>query len=48
VEDAIAEIVRCSGTQFDPVVVAALVRAAEAKRLVPIPRTGSYPVIKSA
>jgi response regulator RpfG family c-di-GMP phosphodiesterase len=48
VEDAIAEIVRCSGTQFDPVVVAALVRAAEAKRLVPIPRTGSYKVIQSA
>ena len=48
VDDAIAEIVRCSGTQFDPVVVAALVRAAEAKRLVPIPRTGSYKVIQSA
>jgi response regulator RpfG family c-di-GMP phosphodiesterase len=48
VDDAIAEIVRCSGSQFDPAVVAALVRAAEAKRLVPIPRTGSYRVIQSA
>jgi putative two-component system response regulator len=48
VDDAIAEIVRCSGTQFDPEVVAALVRAAECKRLIPIPRTGSYKVIQTA
>jgi putative two-component system response regulator len=47
VDDAIAEIVRCSGKQFDPEVVAALVRAAESKRLIPIPRTGAYRVIQT-
>lgn len=38
-EDAVREIVRCSGSQFDPTVVAALVRAAESGRLKPMPRT---------
>jgi response regulator RpfG family c-di-GMP phosphodiesterase len=45
VEAATAEIVRCSGSQFDPDVVAALVRAVQCKRLSVVPRTGSYPVI---
>ena len=39
VSDAVREIVRCSGTQFDPSVVAALVRAAERGRLTPVGRT---------
>src|SRR6478672_572188 len=38
VDDAIAEIVRCSGSQFDPAVVAALVRAAESGALKPVGR----------
>lgn len=33
-QDALAEIVRCSGTQFDPDVVEAVLRAADAGRLV--------------
>jgi HD-GYP domain-containing protein (c-di-GMP phosphodiesterase class II) len=41
VEDAIQEIVRCSGTQFDPEVVAAVVRAAEAGRMTLMPRVAS-------
>jgi response regulator RpfG family c-di-GMP phosphodiesterase len=36
--DAVREIVRCSGSQFDPSVVAALVRAAEDGRLKPLAR----------
>ena len=39
VADAVREIVRCSGSQFDPTVVAALVRAAESGRLKPIGRS---------
>jgi len=42
VEDAIQEIVRCSGTQFDPEVVAAVVRAAEKGRMTLMPRVASY------
>jgi putative two-component system response regulator len=41
-EDAVAEIVRCSGSQFDPVVVDAVVRAANAGRLELVPRVGIY------
>jgi putative two-component system response regulator len=42
VEDAIQEIVRCSGSQFDPEVVEAVVRAAEAGRMTLLPRVASY------
>jgi HD-GYP domain-containing protein (c-di-GMP phosphodiesterase class II) len=37
-DEAIAEIVRCSGTQFDPRVVEAVVSAVEAGRFTLIPR----------
>jgi response regulator RpfG family c-di-GMP phosphodiesterase len=37
-DDAIAEIVRCSGTQFDPQVVEAVVSAVDAGRFTLIPR----------
>ena len=38
VDAAISDLVRCSGTQFDPDVIAALVRACEAGRLTPVRR----------
>jgi len=38
VEDAIKDLIRCSGTQFDPDVVVALVRASEAGRLTLVRR----------
>ena len=38
VEDAIRDLVRCSGTQFDPEVIAALVRASTAGRLTVVRR----------
>jgi putative two-component system response regulator len=38
VADALADIVRCAGTQFDPDVVGALVRAVEAGRLIVVRR----------
>jgi len=38
VGDAVREIVRCSGSQFDPTVVAALVRAVEGGKLHPMGR----------
>lgn len=43
-DHAIAEIVRCSGTQFDPDVVAAVLRAVDNGSFTLIPRTSSYPV----
>jgi putative two-component system response regulator len=39
VDDAVREIVRCSGTQFDPAVVAALVTSTESGRLRPMRTT---------
>ena len=37
VEDAVAELRRCSGTQFDPAVVATLVSVIEESRVVAAP-----------
>jgi putative two-component system response regulator len=48
VDDAIQEIVRCSGTQFDPEVVAAVVRAAEKGRMTLMPRVASHGVAQHA
>ncbi|MEP6620038.1 MAG: HD domain-containing phosphohydrolase [bacterium] len=42
VEAAVAEIVRCSGSQFDPDIVAAMVRAVDEGRLTLLPRVPSY------
>jgi putative two-component system response regulator len=42
VEAAMAELVRCSGTQFDPDVVQATVRAIKSERLQLVPRVPSY------
>lgn len=42
-ELAVAEIRRCSGTQFDPAVVDALVASAERGELQLLPRTGMHP-----
>ena len=39
---AMAELVRCSGAQFDPRVVTAMVSAVEAGRIVLVPRTPSF------
>jgi len=39
---SVAELVRCSGTQFDPKVVAAMVVAVEGGRLSLVPRVPSY------
>jgi response regulator RpfG family c-di-GMP phosphodiesterase len=41
-EAAIAEIVRCSGTQFDPQIVTAVVNAVESGRLALVPRVQSF------
>jgi putative two-component system response regulator len=43
-DDAIAEIVRCRGTQFDPDIVDAVVRAVENGSFTLIPRTSTQPV----
>jgi HD-GYP domain-containing protein (c-di-GMP phosphodiesterase class II) len=41
---AMDELRRCSGTQFDPSVVEALVGAAERGDLLLVPKTGTYQV----
>ena len=41
-EAAIAEIVRCRGTQFDPTIVEAVLRAVEGDRLKLVPRVPSF------
>jgi putative two-component system response regulator len=43
-EAAIAEIVRCSGSQFGPKIVTAVVNAVESGRLALVPRVQSYMV----
>ena len=42
IEASLAEIVRCSGTQFDPTIVAAMVRAVEQGRIMLVPRAPSF------
>ncbi|MDB4912989.1 MAG: response regulator receiver [Gemmatimonadetes bacterium] len=39
---ALAELVRCSGAQFDPKIVTAMVNAVESSRIVLVPRVPSY------
>ncbi len=41
-DEAVKEIQRCSGTQFDPDIVAALMSAVESGRLTLLPRAPSY------
>jgi len=41
---ALAEIRRCSGTQFDPVVVAAVMTATETGDLQLLSRTGTHAI----
>jgi putative two-component system response regulator len=41
-EAAVAELVRCSGTQFDPIIVAAMVAAADGGRIALVPRVTPY------
>jgi len=48
VDDAVNEIVRCAGTQFDPDVVAAVVRAAQGGKLDLVPRGVSFASAASA
>jgi len=43
-EMALAEIRRCTGTQFDPVVVAALIGATESGELQLLSRTGTHAI----
>jgi len=42
IEASIAELLRCSGSQFDPKVVAAMVGAVESGRITLVPRVPSY------
>jgi putative two-component system response regulator len=44
-QTALAEIRRCSGTQFDPKIVEALLTAADAGELQLVPRTSTYPAL---
>ena len=48
VAEAVREIVRCSGSQFDPAVVAALVRVVEGGRLTPVKRNVPPRAVRSA
>ena len=47
-EASVSELVRCSGTQFDPSVVAAMVAAADGGRIALVPRATSYVGVASA
>jgi response regulator RpfG family c-di-GMP phosphodiesterase len=42
IEAALAELVRCSGAQFDPTIVTAMVNAVEAGRIQLVPRVPSF------
>ncbi len=42
IESAVAEIVRCSGAQFDPIVVRAMIAAVDAGRIELVPRVPSF------
>jgi putative two-component system response regulator len=42
IEAALAELVRCSGSQFDPRIVTAMVNAVENGRITLVPRAPSY------
>jgi response regulator RpfG family c-di-GMP phosphodiesterase len=42
IEAAIAELVRCSGSQFDPTIVTAMVNAVDSGRITLVPRVPSY------
>jgi putative two-component system response regulator len=42
IEASVAELVRCSGTQFDPKIVTAMVGAVESGRITLVPRVPSY------
>ncbi len=43
IEAALAELVRCSGSQFDPTIVAAMVKGFESGRITLVPRAPNYP-----
>ena len=47
-EAAMAELVRCSGAQFDPRVVAAMISAVEGGRITLVPRTPSFSAARVA
>ena len=42
IEASVAELVRCSGTQFDPKIVTAMIGAVEGGRVSLVPRVPSY------
>ena len=45
IEAAVAELVRCSGAQFDPTIVTAMVSAVEGGRISLVPRTRSFAAV---
>ena len=47
IEAAVVELVRCSGAQFDPTIVAAMVSAVEGGRVSLVPRTRSFAAVAS-